>query len=143
MHVNRERFTKTELAFSLILFGSIIYETFKSPEFINSHIFTLIYFLAVLGYIVGAIVRLLVLNFTKKSKVNKVEDERDKFIASKSYRNSYITFFVLINVIIIYFIFYNNILQPAFFFNLLLGTLFISHIVLTATRVFYYKRGIQ
>jgi len=143
MHVNRERFTKGNLAFSLAFFVSFLYEIFKSPDFINSYIFTLIYFLGVLGYIVGTVTQLLTLHFTARPKDNNVDDERDKFIVSKSYRNAHISTIVLVNVIIICFIFYNKSLQPAFFFNLLLGTLLISHIVLVSTRVFYYKRGIQ
>ncbi len=143
MHVNREKFTKSELAFSLIFFGYFLFIIFKSHEFINSNVFNLIYFLGISGYIVGYIIRALVLHLVAKPKDINIDDERDKFIVSKSYRNAHISTIILINVIIICYILFNNILQPAFFFNLLLGTLLISHIVLISTRIYYYKRGIQ
>ena len=142
MHVNRERFTKSNLVSYLLIFGYFLYITFKSPNFISLHV-SLIYFTFALAYIVGNIVQLLAFHFYANRKEFNVDDERDKIIVSKSYRNAHISIIIIINVIIIYFIFYNNILQPAFLFNLLFGTLLISHIVLLLTRAFYYKRGIQ
>jgi hypothetical protein len=139
MKLTKEKYTKYELGLNLIIFIYYLFLVLGTPD--SSKGVISIYFNVIVGYTIANIILVLFLMLITKSK-SIGEDERDKIIESKAYRNGYIGAVSIINLVILLALVNDKILEPLIIFHILFSTLFISHIIQNITQIFYYKKGI-
>lgn len=139
MKLNKEKYLRYELGLTIIFFIYYIFLTLQSLN--NNETALSIYLNVAIGYTIAIIILVLLLLFFAKSKSIE-NDERDKIIESKAYRNAFISTISIINVIIVLGIFVDKFFEPFIIFNILFALLFISHIIHNITQLYYYKRGV-
>lgn len=139
MKLNKEKYLRYELGLTIIFFIYYIFLTLQSLN--NNETALTIYLNVAIGYTIAIIILVLLLLFFAKSKSIE-NDERDKIIESKAYRNAFISTISIINVIIVLGIFVDKFFEPFIIFNILFALLFISHIIHNITQLYYYKRGV-
>jgi hypothetical protein len=139
MKLNKEKYLSYELGLTIIFFIYYISLTLQSLN--NNETALSIYLNVAIGYTIAVIILVLLLLFFTKSKSIE-NDERDKIIESKAYRNAFISTISIINILIILGIVVGKLFEPFIIFNILFALLFISHIIHNITQLYYYKRGV-
>ena len=139
MKLNKEKYLSYELGLTIIFFIYYIILTIQSLN--NNETALSIYLNVAVGYTIAIIILVLLLLFFTNSKSIE-NDERDKIIEAKAYRNAFISTISIINVLIILGIVIEKLFEPFIIFNILFAMLFISHIIHNLTQLYYYKRGV-
>lgn len=139
MKLNKEKYLSYELGLTMIFFIYYIFLTIQSVN--NNDTALSIYLNVAIGYTIAIIILVLLLLFFTKSK-DIGNDERDKTIESKAFRNAYLAIIGIINVLIILGILIDILFEPSIIFNILFSILFISHIIHNITQLYYYKIGV-
>ena len=139
MKLNKEKYLIYEFGLTGLFFVDYLFLTFRSINSNNS-LFS-IYFAIVVFYTIAIVLMTLFLLYITKAK-DLENDERDRAIELKGYRNAYISIVGIINILIVLCLLLDVLFQPFIIFNILFSSLFISHIVNDITQLYYYRRGI-
>ena len=139
MKLNKEKYLSYELGLTIFFFIYYIILTLQSLN--NNETALSIYLNVAIGYTIAIVILVLLLLFFTNSKSIE-NDERDKIIEAKAYRNAFISTIGIINVLIILGIVIEKLFEPFIIFNILFAMLFISHIIHNTTQLYYYKRGV-